>query len=191
MNHCHPRNIARACLVAAALALVSWSCATEANDPLLVSSSSETTAAQPGTDPTETTAPTVAQEQAFSVGDRVGLGEWEVIVHGVTDPYDDGDEFFVPEPGNRWVLVDAELFYNGTEPEIVSTPLCFEVQDAENRVHTETFVDNPIGIMDGDIAPGAGRRGGMVYEVPEAATNLRLNFNCDLLATGSATINLS
>ena len=191
MNQRH-RYLIGAALPVAALALASSACSTEVNDPLLVSESSNTTAiagAQADA-PTETEAPAPAEGQAFNVGDRVALGDWELIVHGVTDPFE-GDEFFSPEAGLRWVLVDAEVFYNGAEPDVVSTPLCFEVQDDQNRVHSETFVDNPIGILDGDIAPGAGRRGGMVYELPADAAGLRLNFNCDLLATGSATINLS
>lgn len=177
-------------LIIAALALASAACSTEVDDPLLVSSSSDTTVgADVGAQaPTETQQPT--EGQAFNVGDRVALGDWELIVHGVTDPFE-GHEFLSPEAGLRWVLVDAEVFYNGADPEVLSTPLCMEVQDDQNRVHSQIFVDNPIGIMDGDIAPGAGRRGGMVYEMPADATGLRLNFNCDLLATGSATINLS
>lgn len=190
-----PPKFARVVTVVVALALSASACALEENDPLLVAESSATTAAQPGAAaPVETAAPAQpdAAPQTFNVGDRVALGDWEFVIHSVTDPVQPTDEYFVPEPGNRWLAVDAEVFYNGADAEIVAG--CFELQDAENRGYTETWIPEAsdlYGELDGDITSGGVRRGGVGFEVPEAATGLRLNFKCDWLSTGNATIDLS
>lgn len=173
------------------VAIVVAGCATEVDDPLLVAGATGNTALVGGSDTSPVTTAGEGRSAAFGVGDRVSLGDWELIVHGVADPFESTNEFYSPEEGNRWVMTDVEVFNKGAQPEVVSTIVCFEMQDAENRAHSVTFADNPVGLLDGEIGPGGGRRGGLVYEVPAAAAGLRLNFKCDLFTEGTATINLT
>lgn len=168
-------------------------CAIEDPDPVVVATSApaaatdadqvaEVAEAEPAA-PATTEAPTGPAVP----GDLVALGDWTVIVHGVSDHTDD---LFPPSEGNRYVLLDVEVGYNGADATTLSTIFCFEVQDSTNRVFTEALVVNPVGLLDGDIQPGGGRRGGLVYEVPVDVAGLRLNFNCDLLAATPAVIAL-
>lgn len=130
------------------------------------------------------------EAQTFGVGEAVALGDWEVIVHGVTDPVPPG-EFMTPSEGNRWVGVDVEVTNNSDGPETVSSILCFELQDAENKSYNMTIgADQAASPPDGEVDAGGSRRGTITYEVPAAATGLRLRFKCDLFSSGSAVINL-
>ena len=88
-------------------------------------------------------------------------------------------------------LVDTEVTNNSDKPSTVSSMMCFELQDSANKSYNITFTDSSTSSVDGELAPGAAKRGELAYEVPEAATGLRLQFKCDLFSSGSATINLS
>ncbi|NLG47034.1 DUF4352 domain-containing protein [Gordonia sp. (in: high G+C Gram-positive bacteria)] len=132
-----------------------------------------------------------SQEQSeFNVGDTVKLGDWQVKVYGVEDPYVSSNEFMAPSPGNRHVVVDAEVTNGSDKPQVVSSVMCFELRDDTNRSYDIAITDGGKS-LDGEIAAGAARRGNLAYEVPEAAKNLQLQFKCDLLGSGSAMINLS
>jgi hypothetical protein len=175
--------------VTAAIASLSITACSSSNDALLVTTTATAAAPAAGDAATTTTAPAAAPA-AFAVGDRIALGDWELVVHSVTDAYTDDSGVINPAEGSRFVHIDAEVFYTGTEPQVISTGLCFGVQDAENRAYMTTFYPSPAGLLDGDIGPAGARRGGMIFEVPAAAAGLRLNFKCDLTSTGSATVNL-
>lgn len=125
----------------------------------------------------------------FAVGDLVELGDWQVRVHGVTDPLVSDDPVFQPAAGNRWVAIDVEVTNTGDATETLSSILCFELKDSENKVYDST-VTGVAGTAtpDGDLAPGASLRGTLEYELPTAVTGLRLGFSCDLLESGTATI---
>ncbi len=88
-------------------------------------------------------------------------------------------------------MVDTEVTNNSDKPSTVSSMMCFELQDSANKSYNITFTDSSTSSVDGELAPGAAKRGELAYEVPEAATGLRLQFKCDLFSSGSATINLS
>lgn len=132
-----------------------------------------------------------APAAAFGIGDVVELGDWQVQVHGVVDPYVSTNQFITADPGNRYVVVDTEVTNNSDKPEIVSSMMCFELQDAANKSYDITFTDSSTSSVDGALAAGAAKRGEIAYEVPETATGLRLQFKCNIFSSGSATINLS
>jgi Domain of unknown function (DUF4352) len=128
---------------------------------------------------------------AFGVGDEVKLGDWTVKVWGVTDPQAPVNEFVTPKDGFRWVTLDTEVKNLSTDPETVSSLLCFDVQDSVNRKYDIDVVSGVTpGPPDGEVAANAGVRGNLVFEVPLDATGLKLNFKCDLLSSGTATVNL-
>lgn len=180
-----PRPRRRTRLLAGAavvVALVLATASTEENEPTRVD---DTGAASDGADGA------AAEPDVFAVGDVVELGDWRVQVHGVTDPVESTNELMAPDPGHRWVAVDAEVTNTGAEAQTVSSLLCFEIADDQNRSHTLTITGDP-GVQppDGEVPLGGARRGTLTYEVPADAAGLRLVFKCDLLSTGSATIAL-
>jgi hypothetical protein len=133
-------------------------------------------------------------QQTFAVGDLVELGDWQVQVHGVTDPFTSSNGFSQPAPGNRFVSADVEVFNHSDAPAPVSSILCFELQDGTNAAYQLSpagFGPGTPAPPDGEVAPGAALRGTLAYELPAAATGLRIHFKCELFSTGSAVINLS
>lgn len=132
-----------------------------------------------------------AAAENFAVGDHVRVGEWTVIAHGVTDPVTPANEFLAPSPGNRWVGVDVEVTNDDDEPRTVSSMMCFDLFDSTNRSYSVTITGDGSSSMDGTVAPGAGLRGDVEFEIPEDATGLALEFDCDLMSGNTATIDLS
>jgi uncharacterized protein DUF4352 len=130
--------------------------------------------------------------EVFAVGDLVELGDWQVRVHGVTDPLESSDPIFAPTPGHRWVAVDVEVTNRSDQTATVSSMLCLELKDATNTTYDQTVTGaSTAATPDGDVAAGASLRGTVEYEIPADATGLRLDFSCDLLTPGTATIALS
>lgn len=178
-----PRRRTRVLGIAAvAVAVVLATASTDENEPARVDDAGAAASGGGGEQ---------AQPEVFAVGDLVKLGDWRVQVHGVTDPLESTNEFLTPAPGNRWVAVDTEVTNMGSEPQAVSSLLCFEAVDDQNRSYTlAVTADTGSATPDGEVGPGAARRGTLAYEVPADAAGLRLVFKCDLFSTGSATIAL-
>jgi uncharacterized protein DUF4352 len=131
-----------------------------------------------------------SQPEVFAVGDLVELGDWQVRVHGVNDPYTEQDPVLQPQAGNRWVAVDAEVTNGSDQAQVVSSIACFGLQDGDNVEYQMTVTGGTVLPPDGEVPAGGSKRGTLVYEVPQAATGLELTFQCDLLSTGTATIGL-
>ncbi len=140
-------------------------------------------------DGSNTSAP--AAGQTFKVGDTVKLGDWQAKVYTVTDPYLPANEFGKPKPGNRVVAVDAEVTNLSSKPQTVSSIACFQLQDGQNKSYNLTITGDSTAGLDGEIGAGAAKRGTLAYELPQSANGLKLQFKCNLLGSGSATIALS
>jgi hypothetical protein len=126
--------------------------------------------------------------QTFDVGDVVTLGGWSIVVNSVTDPFNSPNEFDTPT--GRYVAIDATVTNNSSEPEPVSSLLCFELRDASGQNYPQAIVVGGGSAPDGEVDPGGILRGSLYYDVPAEVTDLQLRFKCDLLSRGSATINL-
>ncbi|MGI8806561.1 MAG: hypothetical protein ACR2KK_01660 [Acidimicrobiales bacterium] len=74
--------------------------------------STEDKAEKVGTAPTEgataTTAKAAAQPTTFKPGDLVKIGDYQVVIHKVTDPVASTNQFLKPAAGKRWVGLDME-----------------------------------------------------------------------------------
>lgn len=128
--------------------------------------------------------------QVFSVGEAVELGDYQVVVHGVSD-LQPTNEFATPAEGMKWVAADTEVTNNSAEPTIISSLMQFEIQDSTNAAYNVTVTGENLPSLDGEAPPGGARRGTLVFEVPLAATGLRMNFEGDLFGAGSAAIQLT
>jgi hypothetical protein len=127
--------------------------------------------------------------QNFAVGDVVELGDFQLTVHGVTNPQPPG-EFIQPAAGNRFVGVDLEVRNTTDEPQSFSILLAVEAQDEANRVYNVALGATEGAPPDGDLQPQSSKRGAVAFEVPDAVTSLRLNFNPEVFGTGQATVQL-
>ncbi len=155
------------------------------------SSSSDQTATKVGSGGTTVAGSKAATPSTFKVGDQVKLGDWTVVVNGVTDPYTPSDSFDAPDPGKRDVVVDATVTNGSSSSQTVSSIACFTLQDSTAQEYDETIVTGVAKSPDGEVGPGQSVRGSIAYQVPTTATGLVLHFNCDLFSGGSADVALS
>lgn len=171
--------------VIGAVALVALGASSEEETATKVSKSGEAAAADAGAGGEAGGAPS-----EFAIGDVVALGDFEVIVHSAA-PYTSTNEFLEPDPGNIWIAVDVEVKNNSASAETVSSLAQFEVQDAESRSYNvELMVGDNLPMIDGEAPSGGSRRGTVVFEVPETATGLKLNFTGGFFSSGTASIRL-
>lgn len=119
------------------------------------------------------------------------LGDYVFVVHKVTDPVKPANDFMTPAAGKRWVSVDAEVTNNADAPQTVSSIVCFDLRDSQNKKYSVTITGQSDSQLDGEVAPGDSLRGDLEFEVPKAAKGLKLNFKCDFLSSGSAVVALS
>ena len=106
----------------------------------------------------------------------VRSGDFELLVHAVTDPVVPEDEFFGPEEGNRWVAIEVSITNVSDEPKDYG-PYDFKVRDADNFEHDPGFVDLERDLSSGSLLPGDTIRGQIGFEVPLDAELVRLVFH--------------
>ncbi len=167
--------------VAVALALVATIGSGSSNEPAKVGDASGSSATEK--------APVAAK--TFKVGDKVKLGDYVFVVHKLTDPVKPTNEFLKPPAGKRWISVDAEVTNNAKTPQSVSSIICFDLRDSQKKKYSITVTGESTSSLDGEVAAGDSLRGDLEFEVPKAAKGLILNFKCDFLSTGTASVKLS
>jgi hypothetical protein len=126
----------------------------------------------------------------FTIGDTIEIGDFRLVVHGLTDPFVGGSPEATASPDDRWVAVDLELVNLADEPVEVSGWALFEVQDQTNQPHRAVDPEDDTRSVDGEIPAGGSRRGTIVFEVARDATGFELFFAGDVFASGSATVAL-
>lgn len=136
----------------------------------------------------QTTAVTVPADSA-KVGQVVKVGNTEVLVHGVQNPFDAGEQ--KPAGGSRLVAVDVELKNASPSPQVFSSFGMFELKDSTGKSYDPVVLRGKVAAVGGPAAPGASRRGLVVFEVPEASQGLLLVFKDRLTEKDDTTIVLS
>ncbi|MGW1134411.1 DUF4352 domain-containing protein [Streptomyces griseoluteus] len=131
--------------------------------------------------PAETSAaPAVAK-----IGDTIGLkgmegGKLDVTVVKVIDPAKAGDEFTVPEDGNRFVGIQFQLVNTGAKAYSDSPANGAQVTDADGQQFQPTFADLSAGpSMSSDVRlkPGAKALGWITFEVPKGVKPATVQFS--------------
>jgi hypothetical protein len=141
-------------------------------------------------DPTATTTAEPAEDSGggqdvYAVGETATSSDLGVTLVTVQDPYESGNEFDVPQPGNRFVAAEVELTNDSDEPITWSSIMGAELTDSQNRPWTVALAGLDLPQLDGDVPAGGARRGWMVFEVPQDATGLQLRIKGSLTAAGS------
>lgn len=143
----------------------------------LVNSASETEIATGGGTPAP--APVVPDPSDpygadFAVNQEVPIEDGTFKVLAVRDNYIPANEFDRPEPGFRYVAVEATATNNGSDQKFASI-FQFEIADSLGRNFDPTFVTG-LNDFNGSVASGETRRGWLAFEVPKDSTGLRLKF---------------
>ena len=145
----------------------------------------------PEATPTPTPEPTEAPEQDdlnLALGQTANVGDAEVTAHSFR--LDSGGEFFAPDAGNVWIVVDATIVNTGDNEYNFSSLLQLAVRDTEGREYDVTFGPDIASQLDGTILAGDNLRGETAFEVPEAALpGLKFVFK-QVFGSGQARWNL-
>ena len=132
---------------------------------------------------------TVAPPEPGTVGQTIRNGNFELLVHSIEDPYEGSDEFFQPEPGNRWVVVDVSIANVSTEAQDYA-PFDFKLKDVDNFEYDPGFVDLPQSLSSGSLLPDDTVRGRIGFEIPASSDIVRLIFNPGFFGEGRIDIEL-
>lgn len=98
-----------------------------------------------------------------------------LIVHGVSRSK--GNEFFQPEAGKYYLILDLEFRNNGEEEEAISSLMEMKIKDSEGREYSIALYPYETQLPEGDIRPGEKIRGQVAFEVPEGASGLQFEFD--------------
>ena len=128
-----------------------------------------------------TTTPTA---QSFNIGDTVDMGNFRITVNGIG--WDAGDEFFKPEIGEDWILIDATIENIDNEVQIVSSLLMFSLIDNEHFSRDMEIFANTAGSLDGELSIGRKMRGEVAFVVKESQTEWEFIFNPNIVGFGQA-----
>ena len=165
---------------------------TTTEPPTTTTTEPPTTTTEPPTTTTESPATTAEPaedtgggQDVYAVGETATSSDLGVTLVTVQDPYESGNEFDVPQPGNRFVAAEVELTNDTDEPITWSSIMGAELTDSLNRPWTVGFAGLDLPQLDGDVPAGGARRGWVVFEVPQDATGLQLRIKGSFTATGS------
>ncbi len=151
-----------------------------------------TPAPTPTSTPEPTPEPTAAPEQDnlnLTLGQTANVGDAEVTAHSFR--LDSGGEFFAPDPGNVWIVVDATIVNTGDDEYNFSSLLQLVLRDTEGREYDVTFGPDIISQLDGTILAADNLRGEVAFEVPEIAIpGLQFVFK-QVFGSGQARWNLN
>lgn len=121
----------------------------------------------------------------YGIGDTVAMGDLEHTLHGAR--WSTGDDFFGPEDGERWLVLDIELTNTGESSEAVSSLMMWTLVDADNRSVDITFTGDERGSLDGELAAGRSMRGETAFGLPDdGSDSWELVFEPQLFGFGQA-----
>lgn len=126
----------------------------------------------------------VQAQEVFSVGETVKMGDLQFSVNEVRTSA--GGEFFKPEQGNVYFIVDSTIENLASEPASLSSLLMFKLVDEEGYNYQVTIGPDTRGSVDGELSPGRKMRGELAFEVPEKAQGLELIFEPNVFGFGQA-----
>jgi hypothetical protein len=124
-------------------------------------------------------------QDVYAIGQTARTGDFDVTLHQVQDPFAPTNEFETPQAGNRFVAVEVEVRNTGSERAPMSTLLGAELTDSMSRPWNVALAGTDLPQLDGEVGPGEARRGWIVFEVAQDATELRLRIKGNLTAAGS------
>ena len=123
-------------------------------------------------------------QETFGVSETVRMDALQITLNSAR--FDGGDDFFKPDVGTRWLVLDCTIENVGQEPASISSLLMFTLYDAENYSKELAFGPNLKGSLDGEL--GAGRRmaGEIAFVVGEAEQSWEFIFAPNLFGFGQA-----
>lgn len=127
--------------------------------------------------------------QSTKTGSEIQLGmphttgTLEIVVNSIR--FSNGEDFFKPDEGNEYLLVDVSIQNNGNEAETISSMLMFDLHDANGYSYSISLGAESLGKggLSGDVMAGRTLRGELGFEVPIGAIGLELMVNPDVFGS--------
>ena len=120
----------------------------------------------------------VVVSQKYAVGDIVKVGDIQLVINEVKEI--PGTEFFKPEAGNRFVIIDVTMEKVGTADHAASSIMEFTLKDDSGQEYSESFSAEAASggkAPGGTIIPGDKLRGQIGYEIPISAKGFVLTYS--------------
>lgn len=130
-----------------------------------------------------------ASSEIYGVGQSVAIGDYKVRVNSVRTQT--SGEYWSPEPGYEWCIIDVTLENMGDKPLSVSSIVQFSLVDSDGRSQDQSLLASTNGNLDGEIGVGRKMTGEIAYEVKQAVTGLELQFKPSLYQTGQAIFKIN
>jgi len=123
-------------------------------------------------------------EDMFKIGETVKMGD---LVFTVTSArWDEGGEFYGPETGERWLLMDCVIENAGDKEDVISSMIMFVLYDEEHYSRDQEFLAETKGNLDGELGPGRTMRGEIAFSVEEDQSEWEFIFQPNIFGFGQA-----
>lgn len=127
------------------LALAILACGSEASTPVVVSTAPSNTKLPIATKPpiaTEPPTPTTAPLQTYNVGDAISIGDIIITVNEITFPI--GDQFFKPDEGKKFIVIDLTVENKGASAYMLSSLLQMTLKDDTGQKFDTDFTASAV-----------------------------------------------
>ena len=129
------------------------------------------------------------EAEGFTIGDRVRMGDLVIQLHAAR--WDEGDEFFGPDEGKRWLVLDIEIENEADSGTTISSILMFDLVDQENRSRDVAYMADTVGSLDGELGAGRAMRGDLAWEVDDGQSEWEFIFSPEVFGFGQAIFDIS
>lgn len=182
-------------IVLAVLILSALACASTTPTPQKVGeatavsgeSKTEPTKAPAQAEPTK--AP--AKGEKYKIGDVVQIGDITLVVNKFSDAKP--TEYFKPDAGKKFVVVDVTFENKGSKAATVSSMLQMTLKDDTGQAYNiDLGAQSASGgkSPDGELAAGEKLRGQIGYQVPADAKGFEFVFDASLFSSGKIFVEL-
>lgn len=127
---------------------------------------------------------TESKNESFEIGDIVDSGDLLFTVNSAR--WEKGDEYFGPEDGYKWLVLDCSIENESDESASISSLLMFTLYDKDGYSRDiEIFADTK-GSLDGELGAGRKMSGELAFDVEEGQTEWEFIFEPELFSFGQA-----
>lgn len=124
------------------------------------------------------------QQETFKVGETVKMGDLEFTVNGIRS--DEGGDFYKPEEGNVFLIIDATIKNTGQDSNALSSLIMFKLYDSEFYEKDMSIFADTKGSLDGELGAGRTMRGEIAFEVGKDETEWEFIFEPNVFGFGQA-----
>lgn len=107
----------------------------------------------------------VVFDDVYKIGETIETEEYSLVVNSFS--LSEGSEYFTPDNGNIYYLIDVTITNKSSDTQTVSTMMMFDLQDEFGYVYGIDMMADTKGDIGGDLASGRTNRGEVGYEVPK------------------------